>query len=225
MSKKGWAIGVVAFLAIVGSCSDKETTSTTTPAPVAAPTSSSPYVAPVAAPTTSAAPAGVAVTRVIDGDTFEIAGGQRVRVLGIDSCEIGTYGGTQAKQSAEIALDGESVVLEQEPGVDRDRYGRLLRYVSTGYGSDFGESMVGAIPHRRRPGRQRRLRRAAGRAARAGLRRSRLLGAGLLALHHGVRRRRGCRRRRQPPRRGPHRRLLRPQVVVLTGRTLGHADE
>lgn len=142
MSKKGWAIGVVAFLAIVGSCSDKETPSTTTPAPVASPTSSSPYVAPVAAPTTSAAPAGVAVTRVIDGDTFEIAGGQRVRVLGIDSCEIGTYGGTQAKQSAEIALDGESVVLEQEPGVDRDSYGRLLRYVSTGYGSDFGESMV-----------------------------------------------------------------------------------
>ncbi|WP_328304674.1 thermonuclease family protein [Actinomycetospora sp. NBC_00405] len=142
MSKKGWAIGVVAFLAIVGSCSDEETTSTTAPAPVAAPASSSPYVAPVAAPTTSAAPAGVAVTRVIDGDTFEIAGGQRVRVLGIDSCEIGTYGGTQAKQSAEIALDGESVVLEQEPGVDRDRYGRLLRYVSTGYGSDFGESMV-----------------------------------------------------------------------------------
>jgi len=142
VSKKGWAIGVVAFLAIVGSCSDKETTSTTTPAPVASPTSSSPSVAPVAAPTTSAAPAGVAVTRVIDGDTFEIAGGQRVRVLGIDSCEIGTYGGTQAKQSAEIALDGASVVLEQEPGVDRDRYGRLLRYVSTGYGSDFGESMV-----------------------------------------------------------------------------------
>ena len=142
MSKKGWAIGVVAFLAIVGSCSDKETTSAPTAAPVAAPASSSPYVAPVAAPTTSAAPAGVAVTRVIDGDTFEIAGGQRVRVLGIDSCEIGTYGGTQAKQSAEIALDGESVVLEQEPGVDRDRYGRLLRYVSTGYGSDFGESMV-----------------------------------------------------------------------------------
>jgi endonuclease YncB( thermonuclease family) len=138
VSKKGWAIGVVAFLAIVGSCSDKETT----PAPVAAPASSSPYVAPVAAPTTSAAPAGVAVTRVIDGDTFEIAGGQRVRVLGIDSCEIGTYGGTQAKQSAEIALDGESVVLEQEPGVDRDRYGRLLRYVSTGDGSDFGETMV-----------------------------------------------------------------------------------
>jgi endonuclease YncB( thermonuclease family) len=142
VSKKAWAIGVVAFLAIVGSCSDKETTSTTTPAPVAAPATSSPYVAPVAAPTTSAAPAGVAVTRVIDGDTFEIAGGQRVRVLGIDSCEIGTYGGTQAKQSAEIALDGESVVLEQEPGVDRDRSGRLLRYVSTGDGSDFGESMV-----------------------------------------------------------------------------------
>jgi endonuclease YncB( thermonuclease family) len=145
VSKKGWAVGVVAFIAIVGSCNNHEATTSTAPTPVAAaaaPTSTTQTIAPVAAPTTTAAPAGVAVTRVVDGDTFEIAGGERVRVLGIDSCEIGTYGGTQAKQSAELQLDGESVVLEQEPGVDRDRYGRLLRYVSTTYGSDFGETMV-----------------------------------------------------------------------------------
>ena len=150
MSKKGWAIGTIAFLAIVGSCTSQESSSTTpsTPAAVtAAPVAAPMYAPPVTAPSTAtsaAQPAGatVAVTRVIDGDSFEIAGGEEVRVLGIDSCEMDTYGGRQAKQSAELYLEGESVVLEQEPGSDRDRYGRLLRYVSTSYGSDFGETMI-----------------------------------------------------------------------------------
>lgn len=149
MSAKGWAIGVVAFVAIVGSCGNDESGSTATPSPAAAPaTTSAPtsvptYTPQVTAPT-STAPAGdtVTVARVVDGDSFEIADGDEVRVLGIDSCEMSTYGGTQAKQSAEIYLEGESVVLEREPGVDRDRHGRLLRYVSTTSGSDFGESMV-----------------------------------------------------------------------------------
>lgn len=146
MSKKGWAVGVIAFLAIVGSCNNHEATTPTAPTAVAAaPTSTSQNIAPVTAPSTATAAAeGTPVTRVVDGDTFEIAGGERVRVLGIDSCEMGTYGGTQAKQAAELQLDGESVVLQQEPGVDRDRYGRLLRYVSTTSGSDFGEMMVAA---------------------------------------------------------------------------------
>lgn len=151
MSKKGWAIGTIAFLAVVGSCTGHESSSTApaTPAAVtaAAPTYAPPVAAPVTAPSTaasSAEPTGttVAVTRVIDGDSFEIAGGEEVRVLGIDSCEMDTYGGRQAKDAAELYLEGESVVLAQEPGTDRDRYGRLLRYVSTTYGSDFGETMI-----------------------------------------------------------------------------------
>jgi endonuclease YncB( thermonuclease family) len=99
-------------------------------------------------PSTTSRPTGetVTVTRVVDGDTFEIAGGRRVQVLGIDSCEIGTYGGTRAKESAELSLDGRWVVLEQEPGVDRDESGRLLRYVSASSGSDFGGTMV-ALTH------------------------------------------------------------------------------
>lgn len=40
-------------------------------------------------------------------------------------------------------MTGEQVVLTSEPGVDRDRYDRELRYVSTD-GGDFGEAMVGA---------------------------------------------------------------------------------
>jgi endonuclease YncB( thermonuclease family) len=145
VSKKGWAVGVVAFLAIVGSC-NQESEPTTTVSSAAAPavTTTAPSTTVPIAPTTTPQPTGetVTVTRVVDGDTFEIAGGRRVQVLGIDSCEIGTYGGTQAKESAELWLDGRSVALEREPGVDRDEDGRLLRYVATTPGSDFGETMV-----------------------------------------------------------------------------------
>lgn len=81
------------------------------------------------------------VTKVIDGDTFDIDTGQRVRVLGIDSCEMNTKGGAEAKATATDLLSG-GVVLRSVPGgPDKDRYGRLLRYVQVTAG-DFGELMV-----------------------------------------------------------------------------------
>jgi micrococcal nuclease len=83
------------------------------------------------------------VTRVIDGDTFVISGGTEVRVLGIDSCEAGTPGGTRATEAARAALMGRSVRLTPQAGVDLDRYRRELRYVSTPDG-DFAEMMVRA---------------------------------------------------------------------------------
>lgn len=84
------------------------------------------------------------VSRVIDGDTFEVSGGQRVRVLGIDSCEVGTPGGQQAAAEARRLLTGARVTLRAEPGSpDRDQYGRLLRYVTLPDGRDFGREMVG----------------------------------------------------------------------------------
>lgn len=89
------------------------------------------------------------VARVIDGDTFELATGETVRVLGINSCEASgknkTPGGAKATAWAQEVLmrdSGGQVVLVTEPGVDRDRYGRLLRYVLLADGSDFGVSMV-----------------------------------------------------------------------------------
>lgn len=86
----------------------------------------------------------VTVSSVTDGDTFTIAGGQKVRVLGIDSCEMNTAGGIDAKETAEMWLgDGAQVTLAAQPGApDKDRYGRLLRYVHTRNGSDLGELMV-----------------------------------------------------------------------------------
>ena len=85
----------------------------------------------------------VTVVKVADGDTFTIAGGQKVRVLGIDSCEMGTKAGPEAKTTAAALLAG-GVTLRTQPGApDKDRFGRLLRYVTLDSGSDFGEAMVG----------------------------------------------------------------------------------
>lgn len=100
-----------------------------------------------AAPTAEAGPVAEAVKvgRVIDGDTFELADGRLVRLLGIDSCEMDTYGGKEAKKAAEGQLTRPgyaSITMTAEPtGDDKDRDGRLLRYVSVN-GADFGEFMV-----------------------------------------------------------------------------------
>ncbi|HTF48840.1 MAG TPA: hypothetical protein VK735_15450 [Pseudonocardia sp.] len=95
-------------------------------------------------PAASAAPAAVgevAVAEIIDGDTFITADGTKIRPLGIDSCEMGTPGGQQAKEDAAIWLNG-TVVLRTEPGVDLDVHGRSLRYVEVLGGIDFGGLMV-----------------------------------------------------------------------------------
>ena len=95
-------------------------------------------------PAASAAPAAVgevAVASIIDGDTFITADGVKIRPLGINSCEMGTPGGQQAKEDAAIWLNG-TVVLTTEPGVDLDVHGRSLRYVEVLGGIDFGELMV-----------------------------------------------------------------------------------
>lgn len=83
------------------------------------------------------------VARVIDGDTFELTDHRRVRVLGIDSCEHGTRGGQAATAEARTLLPEDSqVTLQVEPGVNLDRYHRLLRYVALRTGEDYGTRMV-----------------------------------------------------------------------------------
>jgi len=68
------------------------------------------------------------VTRVIDGDTIEIAGGERVRYIGIDTPEVGEPYYQEATEANRNLVEGKRVRLEKDVE-DRDEYGRLLRYV------------------------------------------------------------------------------------------------
>ena len=71
------------------------------------------------------------VVRVIDGDTFVIRGGERVRLIGIDTPEKGKPGAAQATARTKRLVLGKRVRLEKDVS-ERDRYGRLLRYVYVG---------------------------------------------------------------------------------------------
>ena len=71
------------------------------------------------------------VTDVVDGDTLTIEGGERVRLLYIDTAERGEPCYAEAKQRLEELVDKKDVVLEKA-GENRDRSGRLLRYVYVG---------------------------------------------------------------------------------------------
>ncbi len=71
----------------------------------------------------------VTVTRVIDGDTMVIEGGDRVRYIGIDAPEMPDeqLAGEATEQNRRL-VEGRVVWLEEDVR-DRDDYGRLLRYV------------------------------------------------------------------------------------------------
>jgi micrococcal nuclease len=82
------------------------------------------------------------VTRVIDGDTFETETGERVRLVGINAPEISDIFGEEGKQHLIDLIEGKTVDLEPDHiSNDRDRYGRLLRYVILN-GDDINKQMV-----------------------------------------------------------------------------------
>lgn len=74
------------------------------------------------------------VTRVIDGDTIEIEGGQKVRYIGIDAPEtvnptkLAECFGQESTNSNKKLTEGKKVSLEKDIS-ETDKYGRLLRYV------------------------------------------------------------------------------------------------
>lgn len=74
------------------------------------------------------------VTKVIDGDTIEIEGGIKVRLLGIDTPEtkdprrpVGCFGKEAANETKRL-VEGSMVILEKDIS-ETDKYRRLLRYV------------------------------------------------------------------------------------------------
>lgn len=81
------------------------------------------------------------MTRVIDGDTIELADGEDVRIVGIDTPEAGDCHSETAARHMEDLVLGKEVVLVRGDEEDRDQYGRLLRYVDVD-GLDAGLSQI-----------------------------------------------------------------------------------
>lgn len=85
------------------------------------------------------------VTHVIDGDTIDVSGPdglvERVRVIGIDAPERDQCGYAPATAAMRRLVDGRQVVLVAGARDDRDRYGRLLRYVEVD-GVDAGLELI-----------------------------------------------------------------------------------
>jgi len=65
---------------------------------------------------------------VVDGDTVELRNGERVRLIGINTPEMGQPYSAEAKNKLKELIEGKEVVLEKDI-TDRDQYGRLLRYI------------------------------------------------------------------------------------------------
>lgn len=78
-----------------------------------------------------------AVSRVIDGDTFELSDGKKVRLIGVDTPETldprkhVQWFGREASKKLKQWIDGQTVCLrkDRDKTIKTDKYGRLLRYV------------------------------------------------------------------------------------------------
>lgn len=74
---------------------------------------------------------GEQVIRIIDGDTFELLSGKKVRMIGINAPEKSDIFGKDATEKLSKFILNKDIILTKDPmSNDTDRYGRLLRYVT-----------------------------------------------------------------------------------------------
>jgi micrococcal nuclease len=73
----------------------------------------------------------ISSVEIIDGDTFRLANGDTVRLIGIDAPELSQHGGVLSREYLAHLLLGNPITLERGHE-DRDNYNRLLRFVYTG---------------------------------------------------------------------------------------------
>lgn len=81
------------------------------------------------------------VTGVIDGDTIDVDTGERVRLIGVDTPERGRCGAKEATLTTISLVANKAVVLIPGARTDKDRYGRILRYVEVD-GVDLGLELL-----------------------------------------------------------------------------------
>lgn len=98
----------------------------------------------------------VTIESVYDGDTYTLTDDRKIRVLGIDTPELkATAGDTSAQAVAEKCygheardavaplLINQTVTITGDPSQgDKDRYGRLLRYVTLTDGTDVAAKLL-----------------------------------------------------------------------------------
>lgn len=95
-----------------------QTVLTSTPTSAPTPTTSTPV------PETTFA----IVSEVIDGDTIKLQNGDRIRLLGINTPEMGQPHYDEATNRLKELIEGKNVTLEKDVE-DKDQYGRLLRHI------------------------------------------------------------------------------------------------
>ena len=92
------------------------------------------------------------VVRVVDGDTIVVLVNnieEKIRIIGINTPEtvdprkkVECFG-KQASDKAKQLLTGQEIKLKSDPTqADRDKYKRLLRYISLPDGTDYGLKMI-----------------------------------------------------------------------------------
>ncbi len=91
------------------------------------------------------------VKKVIDGDTFQLNTGEKVRLIGINAPEQNQPNYSDAKKSLQNMVLGKSIDLQFDVA-KKDRYGRLLAYVYAGNvfvnlkQVETGEAVIETIP-------------------------------------------------------------------------------
>jgi micrococcal nuclease len=90
-------------------------------------------------------PVSSTVYRIIDGDTIEVllkdGTEETVRIIGIDTPEYEECYFNEAATYLRKLISDAEIVLQQQPGDDRDKYSRLLRYVHLD-GIDIGLQLI-----------------------------------------------------------------------------------
>jgi endonuclease YncB( thermonuclease family) len=86
------------------------------------------------------------VKRVVDGDTFQLRGGEYVRIAGLNAPELGHKGGLAAKRRLQSRMPKGTEVGLSHPVAKS--YGRVVRRVSVNR-KDVNKLMASYKPQRR----------------------------------------------------------------------------
>lgn len=85
------------------------------------------------------------LVKIVDGDTIDVKDStevvQRVRLVGIDTAERGECGFSETNQALAELIGTKKIDLVLADTDDKDRYGRLLRYVDV-EGLDVGLELI-----------------------------------------------------------------------------------